>query len=231
MAKRILPFRDYSEHEVLNLYSLATSAEPIGDNDAVEVTLTAWKQDAAVGQDNDAGVVVAVKGGILPGDSPSQAEQAASSAGELRDYLGSSHGGQNVSHIGYSAYPHNNMTVEAASGQSPAIGITLKETLAYDENMEKMLYYPQKLDEAQGVLPGQSVPILTRGLVLLDKNCFTAQPTLGQGLTVDAGDDRVANKGLLVPATASSADVGTVIATGAASNDGGASHVLCKLSF
>ena len=53
-----------------------------------------------------------------------------------------------------------------------AIGITLRQTVAYDENGENLLRYPVKKDELQAVGPGETVPVLTRGLVLLNKDAF-----------------------------------------------------------
>ena len=47
------------------------------------------------------------------------------------------------------------------------MGLTLLQTANYDENGEKLLYYPQKQLETQSVLTGQAVPILTKGIVTL----------------------------------------------------------------
>lgn len=172
MAKRILPYRDYSEHDVVNLFALDTAGLTLADC-----------KEAGSG-DWDSGVVVKVKAGTLPGDVPSKLDSA--SGDKLRDYLGASFGS---AHIGYNAYPSNGMTVEAADSGDAIVGITLRETLAFDENGEKMLYYKQKLDEAQGVLPGQTVPVLSRGLVLLDGSAFvsTEEPALGDSLWVGGG--------------------------------------------
>ena len=222
MAKRIEPYRDYSEHDVVNNFALDT-ADKFDGSDTTAVTLTSWAQGASAG-DFDAGVVVYVSAGSLPGDSPAQ-----SSAGgdKLRSYMGASH---STANIGYAAYPYNDMLVAPASGQGPALGITLRETLAYDENGEKMLYYPQKADEAQAVLPGQSVPVLTAGTVLLNENAFTSNPALGQALNPSTVSDAAAGK--LVPqATADAMTVGHVIATGVNSDDGGKSKFLCRLNF
>lgn len=161
MAKRILPYRDYSEHDVVNMFSLDTSA------------LTLANCTEAGSGEHDSGVVVKVKAGVLPGDMYNT-DSGLATSGNLRDYLGAS---PTSAHIGYNAYPFNGMTVEAAGAGDAAIGITLRETLAYDENGEKLLYYKQKLDEAQGVLPGQTVPVLTRGIVLLDASAFESVPT------------------------------------------------------
>jgi len=218
MAKRILPYRDYSEHDVLNLFSLDTSAEAAG--------FAGWTEAAS--GDHDSGVVVKVKTGELPGDLPGGLSEHAS-GDELRKYLGAS---PTSAHIGYNAYPYNGMTVEPAGAGDVAVGITLRETLAYDENGEKLLYYKQKLDEAQAVLPGQTVPVLTRALVLLDSSAFEAVPTtVGAKLYLaadgkltasstwdhdeDAGTDEVSR----------GASYGTVIAKS------GSDKFLCKISF
>lgn len=204
MAKRILPYRDYSEHDVLNLFSLDTGA----------YTIANAKSDAAAGSAFDSGVVVKVNPlkGELPGDMPGGLE----TSGDLRDYLGAS---PTSAHIGYNAYPYNGMTVEPAGAGDVAVGITLRETLAYDENGEKLLYYKQKLDEAQAVLPGQTVPVLTRGLVLLDSNAVTGDPAVGAQLEVAADGTLVADT------LAGNAMVATVLAKS------GSDKFLCKISF
>tara|TARA_R110000824_G_scaffold205773_1_gene390661 strand:+ start:89 stop:766 length:678 start_codon:yes stop_codon:yes gene_type:complete len=221
MAKRILPYRDYSEHDVVNAFSLDTAS----------ATLTSWVPNNTSNGDWDAGVIVAVSAGSLPGDSPAHQKD---SGDKLRDYLGASF---SSAHIGYSSYPYNDMLVVPASGQAPALGITLRETLAYDENGEKMLYYPQKLDEAQGVLPGHSVPVLTRGTILLKEDAFTSLPVVGSLLKV--GDYGEAGKLQVIADAADDADVsntdsdrvGMVLATGNNSDDTGSSKFLVKFSF
>jgi len=207
MAKRILPYRDYSEHDVLNLFSLDTGA----------YTIANAKSDAVAGSAFDSGVVVKVNPlkGELPGDLPGGLSEHDSDE-DLRNYLGAS---PTSAHIGYNAYPYNGMTVEPAGAGDVAVGITLRETLAYDENGEKLLYYKQKLDEAQAVLPGQTVPVLTRGLVLLDSNAVTGNP--GIGVQLEVGAD-----GTLVEDTsAGNALVATVVAKS------GSDKFLCKISF
>ena len=169
MAKRILPYRDYSEHDVVNLFALDVSSATLAD------------MVPGGSGDFDAGVVVKVSAGALPGDTPSTLE----TSGSLRDYLGASFSG---AHIGFNAYPSNGMTVVPADGSGATLGITLRETLAFDENGEKMLYYKQKLDEAQGVLPGETVPVLCKGMVLLSASAFSSAPTLGDDLEVDSGN-------------------------------------------
>jgi hypothetical protein len=219
MAKRILPYRDYSEHDVVNMFSLSTSGVTDGFQSWTEAGSGKW----------DSGVVVKVSAGAtLPGDLPSGLSEHASGE-ELRKYLGAS---QTSAHIGYNAYPYNGMTVEPAGASDVALGITLRETLAYDENGEKLLYYKQKLDEAQAVLPGQTVPVLTRGLVLLSASAFDAYDHDGDGGTtpeitnISVGAKiYVGPSGTLTTEDSGADSVGSVVATGAGDK------VLCKLSF
>ena len=219
MAKRILPYRDYSEHDVVNMFSLSTSGVTDGFQSWTEAGSGKW----------DSGVVVKVSAGAtLPGDLPSGLSEHASGE-ELRKYLGAS---QTSAHIGYNAYPYNGMTVEPAGASDVALGITLRETLAYDENGEKLLYYKQKLDEAQAVLPGQTVPVLTRGLVLLGASAFDAYDHDSDGgvgtpeiTNISVGAKIYVGPNGTLTTEVSGDSVGSVVATGAGDK------VLCKLSF
>tara|TARA_E500000081_G_scaffold155117_1_gene194496 strand:- start:2557 stop:3165 length:609 start_codon:yes stop_codon:yes gene_type:complete len=202
MAIRLEPYRDYSEHEVINLFSLDTTG----------ATLTDWKAGGT--GDFDAGVVVAAKDADLPGDLPSS--NALKTSGALRDYLGAS--GQ--PHVGYNAYPIVEMTCEPAT--AAPIGITLRQSLAYDENGESLLRYPVKKDELQAVLPGHAVPILTRGLVLLGVAAFDAAPSVGDKLALGAAGKLAAD---------AAGTLGQVIAKGVATNDAAKTKFLCKVSF
>jgi len=219
MATRLEPYRDYSEHDVINLFSLEVASD---------ATLSGWKPGAE--GDFDAGVIVAVSNGELPGDIPGFAPSATGTPNAaLRNYLGAS--GQ--PHVGFNSYPVVETTVEPASSATDAtnkaIGITLRQTLAYDENGENLLRYPLKKDELQAVLPGQAVPILTRGLVLLNSKAVDGTVTVGTSLSVGG----TGKEGLFVPATASTPVVGEVIGVGptvgASANDRGV--YLCRISF
>ena len=207
MAKRILPYRDYSEHDVINMFALDVTGETLAD----------FKSNG-IGN-FDAGVVVSVSAGALPGEV---SELRATTPDNLRDYLGASFSG---AHIGFNGYPANTgMTVAPANGSGRALGITLRETLAFDENGEKMISYKQKLDEAQGVLPGQTVPVLSKGLVLLSASAFASAPALGDDLEVSS------TAGKLETATSGTV-VGTVLAIGEESDASANKKYLCKISF
>lgn len=127
----LLPFRDYSEHEVLNFYAC--------DSVATKGTL------------------------VAPVKSP------ISGSGPLN--LSSSSPGfsypdsvtNNFNLIGY-VTPVINYT-----GVPNAIGILLKDVREFDENGNKLVFNPRKAAEMDVIIKDtQAVPILTRGLVLIN---------------------------------------------------------------
>ena len=155
--KRILPYRDYNEHDVINVFALDTANNKIGDSGA-----------------GDAGVIVKVTSGGISKD----ASQYVSSS-----YLGKT----DYPNVGRNQYPEVPLKVGVAGSGDAAVGITLFETALYDENNEKLLYYRKKATENQVCLSGQAVPILTRGTVMLDDSAFDgAIPAPMTNLTVGA---------------------------------------------
>jgi hypothetical protein len=139
MALRILPFRQYNEHNVVNLYALDGSATIPGD--------------LATNGDGDAGLLVSINSG----DFDKGIEYTSDT------YLGKT----DYPHIGANGYPKvTGMTFSPCDASNP-LGITLRQTATHDENGEKLLYYRQKAIEHQAVLPGEVVPVLTAGLLTL----------------------------------------------------------------
>tara|TARA_A100001201_G_C4013443_1_gene178324 strand:+ start:55 stop:666 length:612 start_codon:yes stop_codon:yes gene_type:complete len=69
-------------------------------------------------------------------------------------------------------YPEVNLKVTGAKDEDHAIGMTLYQTAKNDENGEKLLYNPQKQEELQAMLPGQAVPIATKGIFTLASSAF-----------------------------------------------------------
>ena len=140
MAIRILPFRQYAEQDVVNMYALKDS--DVNDNLTTK-------------GNGDAGVFVSVSNGKLD-DGPVKYEAST--------YLGKT----DYPHVGRDYYPAVQLRVGAASTGDVVLGMTLNQTALKDENGEKLLYYPQKALENQTVLSGQAVPVLTRGVVTLN---------------------------------------------------------------
>jgi hypothetical protein len=153
MANRLLPFRQYNENDVVNMYALVDAA--VNDN----VT--------GVGT-GDAGVFVS-----YASDS----------------YLGKT----DFPHVGVNQYPKVNLKVTpAASGDlTNCLGLTLRQTAKHDENGEKLLYYRQKAEELMCVLPGQAVPVATRGIFTLSANAIDGTLTVGSGFKLSANGGKV----------------------------------------
>lgn len=193
MANRLLPFRQYDENDVVNLFALDTDVAPALD-------LSTTTTSAA-----DAGVFVSV--------SAAQADQLGDPSLDFANtYVGKVHGG----HVGRVGYPEVPWKVQPTAAGQAALGITLKQTVSHDENGEKLLYNPQKQDELQAVLPGQAVPVATRGIFMVDAGAiFASSPPAAP---VSAGTSfGIGTSGTITAATGDNSNyekVGTVLAKG-----------------
>jgi hypothetical protein len=163
MAHRLLPFRQYDENDVVNLFALQTNINlrAIGPNDD---------------GDNADGVLVSVQAGDK-GKNVIDLDNAG-------DFFASY-----SSPVGRNQYPTNPLKVApASSGNFNAIGVTLRSTLAIDENGESLLFNPVKKDELQAVLSGQTVPVLSKGIITVTHNAIKPgdAPAPGQPLAAAA---------------------------------------------
>ena len=165
MATRLLPFRQYDDQDVINMYALADAAV----NESV----------TGVGS-GDAGVFVKVSAGNFDLDPVTYTDNS---------YLGKT----NYPFVGANSYPSVNLKVTpAASGDTTnCLGITLRQTAKFDENGEKLLYYRQKAEELMCVLPGQAVPVATRGMFSLGANAIDGTLTVGNGFKLSANAGKV----------------------------------------
>ena len=152
MALRILPFRQYSDHDVVNIYSVI-------DYDVNDSTTDSGR--------GDAGMFVKVSDGNFDNDPVTYQENS---------YLGKS----DYPFLGTTEmYPQVNLKITGAKGEDHCLGMTLYQTAKNDENGEKLLYNPQKQEELQAMLPGQAVPVLTKGIVTLATAAFDGDLALG----------------------------------------------------
>ncbi len=194
MALRILPFRQYSDHDVVNLYSVI-------DSDVCDSTVPA---DTALG---DAGVFVKVSDGNFDNDPVTY---------QTRTYLGKNDypflGGTNM-------YPEVNLKITGSTASEIPLGLTLYQTAKNDENGEKLLYNPTKQTELQAMLPGQAVPVATKGIFTLSANTFDGPITdYAPGTAIIASDNTV---GKITGATrGDSKTFGHILGTGTRSNVG-----------
>jgi hypothetical protein len=198
MAIRLLPFRDYDEHDVVNLFKSAGALSNFIDLSSSTNRST---------PEGDAGVFVKVDttAGTLNSSTtdwdPIDVQTSPTSLLGKTDYP----------HIGRNIYPQASLSVTpTAAIDDKCIGITLRQTVARDENGENLLYNPIKKDELYGVLPGEAVPVLSAaGLGTKVKDASAgAAVFLGKG--VDAGKFVVAAD----TATKGAQQVGVLIGIG-----------------
>lgn len=192
MALRLLPFRQYDEQDVVNLYALESGlalASTTGDGEGSN------------------GVFVKVTNGNFNQDVVTYASD---------DYLGKT----DYPFVGGDMYPSNPLTISgAASGDLP-LGITLNQTAKADENGEKLLYNTTKKEELQAVLPGQSVPVATKGIFTLAAEAFDGSASdYAVGTGIQISDNNVGKITGVAPTDG--AAFGTVLGTGSRSSQGG----------
>lgn len=189
MGKRLLPFRQYNEHDVINMFAL--------EDASVNENITGFGA-------GDAGVFVKVSAGNLDLDPVTYGSNS---------YLGKT----DYPFVGSNQYPSVSLKVTpTVSGDVQPLGITLFETAKYDENGEKLLYYKQKAIDNQVLLPGQAVPVASRGVFTLSSRAYDGVLTVGAGFKLSPGG---AGKVTGV-ALSDSASIGSVLATGSRGANG-----------
>ena len=200
MGKRLLPFRQYNEHDVVNMFAISTG------------NLTAT-QSITETHSGDAGVFVKINGGNLDLDPVTYGNNS---------YLGKT----DYPFVGANQYPTASLTVTAASSSDVRpLGITLWETALYDENGQKLLYYPQKAYENQVLLPGQPVPIATKGIFTLTDAAYnnTANWAVGNPFVLSSVAGKVTGVATTYQQTGTTnvaAIIGTILATGTRGSNG-----------
>lgn len=168
MAKRLLPFRQYDEKDVINEFFVDFQS---GDQ----------TENPNANGYNDNGVLV---GGPR---LTSKRDTINFTYGDSSDPRK-----RHSSPIGRNGYPYPPGYLKPLIGTTDIpVGITLNQTLKYDENGEPLLYRPEKLTELQAVLPYQAVPIATAGIFTLSESAFVGEPNVGDYLTWSTnGPDR-----------------------------------------
>jgi len=216
MAIRLLPFREYDEHDVVNLFKSAGTLEQFID------LSTDGRRSTPQG---DAGVFVKVSNGSLNGEDTNwdpidiDAQNGANSLLGKTDYP----------NVAKNFYPEATLSFEPLEASTDeCIGITLRQTVAYDELGQNLLYNPIKKDELFGVLPGEVVPVLSKGMISITSDAFT----FGEGeswadveagkLLVGAAGGTVAISTRADAATAGAQIIGKVLAVGYRDDEAGA---------
>jgi hypothetical protein len=190
MSLRLYPFRQYSEHDVINLFASDTADSTPSTNG-----------------NGSAGVFVKVSAGNLDLDPITYATNDT--------VLGKT----DYPFLGAAQYPSVPLTFTAATAGVPVLGITLNQTLLTDENGEKLLYNPVKRAELQSVLSGQAVPVATRGIFTLADTAIDwvdANMTVNNHLIISANAGKVSGlaASAVSPLTGTTSIVGRILATG-----------------
>ena len=161
MAIRILPFRQYDENDVVNMFSMDVANSNPSDTVA------------------DAGLLVSVSAKDMDKD-PIELNAADGGLLGKRDYP----------YVARNYYPSVPLKITACDGGVP-FGITLAQTLTHDENGENLLRYPQKKAELYAVSSGEAVPVATKGIFTLAASAFTATPDAAHTyVTAASGGDK-----------------------------------------
>ena len=164
--ERLRPFRDYSEHEVVNLFAFGDSAVSLGTTDVVY-----------------AGSVVKVK---APGWNNGQETQ------DMIGDVGASYNNTVSQRWGVTA----EVEYTDGAGDEASLGITLYDVREYDENGEALKFNPRKQDELQAVLTGQAVPVATKGLFLMATGAWNTPAVVAYNMDVYAtGDGKLTTQG------------------------------------
>ena len=192
MSLRLYPFRQYSDVDVINMFA----------SDTVDA-------NPSTNGNGSAGVFVKVSAGNLDLD-PIQY-----TATDITNTLGKS----DYPFLGAAQYPAVPLQFTAATAGVPVLGMTLNQTLATDENGERLLYNPVKRAELQAVLTGQAVPVATRGVFTLSDYAIDwvdANMVVNSHLIISANAGKVS--GLLAsvvsPITGTTSIIGRILGTG-----------------
>ncbi len=192
MSLRLYPFRQYSDNDVINMFA----------SDTVDAT-------PSTNGNGSAGVFVKVSAGNLDLD-PIQY-----TATDITNTLGKA----DYPFLGAAQYPAVPLQFTAATAGTPVLGITLNQTLAADENGERLLYNPVKRAELQAVLTGQAVPVATKGIFTLADTAIDwvdGSMIVNNHLVISANAGKVSglSAATVSPITGTTSIIGRILGTG-----------------
>tara|TARA_B100000287_G_scaffold259395_1_gene243967 strand:- start:3516 stop:4142 length:627 start_codon:yes stop_codon:yes gene_type:complete len=157
------PFRDYDEKDVINLFALDTSSGMPTN------FLTAWSDRVTKG------TLVKLSN---TGWHNSDELEMIGSAGTLDP--------ANVTSQRYGV----KAKVEIAGANDAVFGMMLHDVATVDENGEQLKFNPRKASELEACIAGQAVPIVQRGIFLLESASLGAETfNAGAPLSVASGGE------------------------------------------
>jgi hypothetical protein len=128
----------------------------------------------------------------------------------------------------YSPLAVNPLKIDAADSGDAALGIIVRDVRDTDENGEKLRFYPQKKEELQCVLSGESVPVATKGVFTFTEEAFSDSLVPAPMTELGVRDD-----GALAEAVDADTVVGKVLATGtrAAGDTHAGGYAIVSINF
>ena len=170
MAITLKPFRQYDEHDVINMFTYD-----------VDATVTSGVQALA------GTIVQTTSGGWKAGEDIHDLSATQPNAAVNNNSYG------NTLSLRYNLVSEvtafQGLTDDGVDVVQP-LGMLLHDVRTLDENGEDLRYNPRKADEMQVVVPGQAVPIVTRGIFLFHDTADSgdlSNATAGERLTATAG--------------------------------------------
>jgi len=160
---KLLPFRSYKEEDVVNLFAL----HPMYASESTNLN-----SQNEIRNDGAAGTFVKIENGNFNQDIVDY---------QHPDFLGKNNqngfnGGVSTSRplpfVESDTHPVNPLTLMPTDGYDMPLGITLNTTAIGDENGEKLLYNKMKKEELQAILPGETVPVATKGVFTFHAESF-----------------------------------------------------------
>lgn len=112
------------------------------------------------------------------GDAGEFVKVDASNGAELTDHLDTAAIGAQFANTVGKRWTVPARVTHTSSGEDP-LGMLLYDIRETDENGEKLIFRPQKAIEMNVVRSGESVPVLTRGVVLMLSGGVTNDPVPG----------------------------------------------------
>ena len=171
MAITLKPFRQYDEHDVINMFAYD-----------VDATVTAGVQASA------GTIVQTTSGGWKAGEDIHDITASQPNAAVNNNSYG------NTLSLRYNLLAEvvkfAGLTDDGVDVVQP-LGMLLHDVRTLDENGEDLRYNPRKADEMQVVVPGQAVPIVTRGLFLLHDSAGNVLNTVSAGEKIGANDSGI----------------------------------------
>jgi len=144
------PFRDYDEKDVLNLFALDTAV--------LDTAITSWDTRVHAGS-----LVKHSTSGWHYDDEIFDIVSGQSAAGDL-----------SVQNVTSDRWGVTAKVELCETGGDAVVGMMLNHVALHDENGEQLKYNPRKASELEAVLPWQAVPIVRRGLFLVESTTMTA---------------------------------------------------------